>query len=127
MLAAIIPAVIDLVGRFIPDPTQKAKAVQELTAMLMEADRGQMAINLEEAKSQSLFVSGWRPFIGWACGAALVYSYLLVPLTMYVAMLAGRPIPRPPVLDANLWELMFGLFGMGALRTIEKLRDKAAR
>ena len=88
-------------------------------------DKGQSDVTLAEAQSASLFVAGWRPAIGWCCAAAVFYSYLLVPLGMYAGFLTGHPVPRPPVLDEHLWELMFILLGVGGLRTYEKLKGVA--
>ena len=60
--------------------------------------------------------------IGWACGLALVIQYLAGPLMVWGGDLVGHPLPAPPKLDDVLWELMFGMLGMGGLRTYEKLR-----
>lgn len=93
-----------------------------------ELDRlaGQLAINKLEAQSPSVFVAGWRPFIGWVCGAALAYQYLIRPIIIYVSALKGLdPTHIPPGLDNNLWELMFGMLGLGTLRTFEKVKGTA--
>lgn len=125
MLAALLPVLGPILSKVldkvIPDPEARAKAIGEIFGMVQQSDLAQLDVNKAEAANSNLFVSGWRPFIGWICGAALCYTYLLVPLTLYVGFIIGKPIPKPPVLDGNLWELMFGMLGMGALRTYEKI------
>jgi hypothetical protein len=70
-------------------------------------------------------VAGWRPAIGWCCATALFYQYLFVPLSAWLAGLIGFAIAAPPSLDGQLFELMLGMLGMGALRTVEKLKGVA--
>jgi len=86
--------------------------------------KGQLAqldVNKTEAANENVFVSGWRPAIGWVCAAALLYQYLLIPLAVWGTLWAGLHMPKPPMLDDHLWELMFGMLGMGGLRTVEKI------
>jgi hypothetical protein len=116
---------LKVINKWIPDPAAKAQAEKELRDSLIGWDQGQQKINEAEAGSDSLFVAGWRPAIGWSCAAAVLYSYLLVPLAMYVGFLVGKPLPKPPTLDEHLWELLFILLGVGGLRTFEKIRGVA--
>ena len=87
----------------------------------------QTDINKAEASNPSLFVSGWRPAIGWVCALALAYQYLIRPLSGTVAGIAGIVIPPLPGLDDNLWQLMMGMLGMGGLRTFEKVQGVASK
>jgi hypothetical protein len=121
-----IAAGLKVLDKFVPDPEARVKAEAELRSSLQQWDAGQAAVNKAEAENPNLFVSGWRPAIGWCCGLALFYSYLLVPLGMYVGFVSGKPLPKPPVLDGNLWELMFALLGLGGMRTYEKIKGVAA-
>lgn len=129
MLGVILPILGPLLDtilkRTIPDPEARQKAIAELYLGLQASDLAQMEVNKAEAGSGSLFVAGWRPFIGWVCGMALFYQFLLSPLAIWVGFMIGKPIPKPPVLDDHLWELMFGMLGMGALRSFEKLKGVA--
>lgn len=122
-----VAAGLKVLNKFVPDPEAKAKAEAELRADLMAQDRAQMEVNKAEAGSGSLFIGGWRPAIGWVCAAAVAYTYLLVPLGMWLAFVIGKPIAKPPVLDANLWELMFAMLGLGGLRTFEKIKGVASK
>lgn len=120
-----------LITRIFPDPAQAANAKLELLKLQQSGDLATMTaqtdINKEEAKSASLFVSGWRPAIGWVCALALFYQYLLKPLTMGILPAFNVNIPPLPGLDDNLWQLMMGMLGMGGLRTFEKVQGVASK
>jgi hypothetical protein len=81
---------------------------------------GQVEVNKLEAQQASIFVSGWRPFIGWVCGIALLYQYMISPLLPWVVNAFGGHVPPMPVLDRMLGELVIALLGLGFLRTAEK-------
>lgn len=118
---------LKIINKFIPDPEQRAKAETQLRDWLGSNDKGQMEVNKAEANSGSVFIGGWRPAIGWTCAFALAFQYVVTPVALWVGDLAGHPLPKPPVLDAVLWELMFGLLGMSGLRTYEKLKGVAKK
>lgn len=111
---------LKIVNKFVPDPQEKIKAEAELRTALQQWDQSQNDVNKAEASSQNLFVSGWRPFIGWVCGGALAYQYVVTPLIMWVVPMFGYQLPTPPKLDGSLWELMFGMLGMAGLRSWDK-------
>lgn len=85
----------------------------------------QMGVNKAEAESGNSWVAGWRPAIGWTCASALFFQFFLSPVGQWAGSLLGYPIPAPPTLDNMLWELMFGMLGIGVLRTVEKVRGVA--
>lgn len=122
-----VAAGLKVIDKFVPDPAAKAKAEAELRADLMAQDKAQLDVNRAEAETGSLFIGGWRPAIGWVCAAAVAYTYLLVPLGMWVSFMIGKPIAKPPALDGALWELMFAMLGLGGLRTFEKIKGVAAK
>jgi hypothetical protein len=97
------------------DPVKAAEIEAKLAELEQAAMQGQMAINLEEAKSDSIFVAGWRPFVGWICGTGIAIQYVILPL-LYAFNLA-----EPIALDfSELLTLLLGLLGMSTLRTIDK-------
>jgi len=110
----------------IPDPNARAKAAEEyqqtVLAIAAKAEADQRDINKTEAASNSLFVAGWRPGIGWVCALALAFQYLVRPLVSWAAGVWWPAMPALPGLDDSLWQLMFGMLGMGGLRTLEKTR-----
>lgn len=88
---------------------------------------GQMAVNKEEAKHKSIFVAGWRPFIGWVGGAALAYQFVLYPLLLWVWSIGksggwiALNIEAPPVLDTSaLLTVVMGMLGIGVMRSYDK-------
>lgn len=121
-LLALAPKLIDVLVPLIPDPSAREKAVQSLLVLLQEADVQQISINRQEASHGSLFVAGWRPAIGWICAAALGFEYLVSPLGQWLGFVLGTPIPKPPTLSEHLWELLMGMLGLGALRSLEKIK-----
>jgi hypothetical protein len=145
MIPAVIAAgasvLVDAVARgadrvlasHFPDPAQRQTVVVELLGDFQAADLKQMEVNAAEAASGSAYAAGWRPTIGYVCAAALAYQYLLAPLGLWGAswasVIAGHDwlatMPPPPRIDDHLWELMFGLLGLGALRSFEKVRGVA--
>ena len=125
-LLALLPTLTAVLDRVIPDPLAKAKAIQEIMDMAAKSEMGQLEVNKAEAASSSVFVAGWRPFIGWVCGAAMAYQYVLLPVGTFIASFFDPKIStillNAPRLDNNLWELLTAMLGMGALRSFDKLK-----
>ncbi len=119
-VTAGIDLVTSAINKIWPDKTEQEKA--ELAAAVSIV-QGQLTINQAEASSTSWFVAGWRPFIGWICGTSLAYTYLAYPLLTWAGVI-WFPQITPPVLgnDGMLYELLFGMLGLGALRTFEKVK-----
>lgn len=111
------------INKIWPDKSEQEKAELAGTLALLTA---QISTNQEEAKSSSVFVAGWRPFIGWVCGMALAYTYLGYPLLLWI-LSVWKPELTPPKLgnDGMLYELLFGMLGLGGLRTFEKYKGVA--
>ncbi len=131
-LLAAIPAIMPLISKLfdrIPDSNERARTEAEFQRALLDAAVQESAdnreINKTEAQHSSIFVSGWRPFIGWICGLALAFQYLIRPFWIWAGSIWYPDSPIPPGLDEALWELMLGMLGIGGLRTIEKLKGKA--
>jgi hypothetical protein len=136
MIAALIPLIGSILDKIIPDPQQAADAklkaielAQRGELAVLDADMklalGQLGVNQAEAGNSSIFVSGWRPYIGWVCGAALTYQFILRPLGLFAAAYFGHPVNDAPGLDDTLWQLLFGMLGLGGLRTFEKVKGVA--
>lgn len=125
----IIGAAADKLLGLIPDPNARAQAKEafdrEVLAIAAKADADQRDINKAEATHQSVFVSGWRPAIGWVCASALAFQYLARPLFVWATGIWWPHIPALPGLDESLWQLMFGILGIGGLRTFEKTKGVA--
>jgi hypothetical protein len=117
--------IVEKVLSYIPDPAQKLKAQQELMASLQSWDGQQVSIDVEEARSNSIFVAGWRPFIGWTCGVAFAYKFVAQPLLIFGLVASGSGIDwhTLPTLDAaEMTPVLFGMLGLGGMRTFEKIK-----
>lgn len=118
---ALTPA-INKVLSFIPDPQQKLEAQHQLMGDLMAWDSQQTQINAVEAANSNLFVSGWRPFIGWTCGVAYAYAFVLQPLMTFGFTAFGHPVTLPTLGLAELSPVLLGMLGLGGMRTFEKMK-----
>jgi len=125
MLSALIGPVTGLLDKFVEDKDQKNALAHEIATLAEkqahEAAMAQVATNQAEAKHRSIFVAGWRPFIGWTCGIALAYHFVLAPFILFGVSVAGVEIPPLPVFDMDsLMTVLLGMLGLGGLRTYEK-------
>lgn len=128
VLAPIIGKVLD----FIPDPQKKAEAQLKLQqeinkhsetilAALTEVDKAQASVNAEEAKSSNIFVSGWRPWIGWVCGAAFSWAFVLQPFVVFILAALGHKVEGLPALNlSEMMPVLLGMLGLAGMRTWEK-------
>jgi hypothetical protein len=119
----VVDKVVDKALSFIPDPEQRAKAVQAIHEMDLRADLAQLEVNKGEAGSPNLFVAGWRPFVGWVCGAAFAYKFIVQPFLCWALLivLPDYPVGRLPTLDwSEMSTILCGLLGLGYYRTREK-------
>jgi|TARA_R100000353_G_scaffold173865_1_gene140727 hypothetical protein len=125
LLTTLIEPATKLLDKVIEDKDQKAKLAHELATMAdklaHEQQLAQMAINKEEAASGSLFKGGWRPFVGWVCGVAFCYHFIIQPVIIFIVALTGIIIPDLPSFNMNtLLTVLGGMLGIGSLRTYEK-------
>ena len=133
----LLGGLFDLAGKvfdkIFPDPVQAAAAKLEMFKMqqagelkILEAETqlavGQLEVNKIEAGSDSLFKSGWRPAVGWVSVFGLAYQFIFMPFaTFFLAYYEVKA--TMPTLDLNtLMTLLFGLLGLGAYRTVEKVK-----
>ena len=135
MWQALIPAVVSVIDKVLPDPQQAAEAkmralelAQKGELAALDADvrmaLGQMEVNRAEAQTD-LFRGGWRPATGWCCVAGLAYQFLVQPLLPWVATLFGAVVPPlPPIDNETLMVLLTGMLGLGGLRTFERVKGK---
>lgn len=133
MLEGLTDVIKSVFNRIWPDPVQQASAnlelaklVQngELAQMAAEVDlmKGQIEVNKIEAASESFFKSGWRPNIGWICGGALGWNYILRPMLEAGCAMAGHPVTLPPADMTELFPLLLALLGVGTMRSYDKAK-----
>tara|TARA_B100000530_G_scaffold212297_1_gene136052 strand:+ start:88 stop:525 length:438 start_codon:yes stop_codon:yes gene_type:complete len=125
LLSSLIEPVSNLLDKAIPDQDLKRKLSHEIATMsekhAQELALAQIKVNAAEAASGSLFKGGWRPCIGWICGIAFGYHFVLQPVIIFVVALIGIEIPELPKFDMNtLLTVLAGMLGIGGLRTYEK-------
>lgn len=137
MWPALIPLVGTLLEKFIPDPQAAADAKLKMLEMVqkgelaaLDADMrlalGQLEVNKAEAAAPDIFTRSWRPFIGWVCGLGMAYQFIMRPILPWLAAVAGIDTPPMPPLELDtLMTLLFGVLGLGAYRTTEKIKGAA--
>lgn len=120
-----VAAGLKVIDKFIPDPAERVKAEQALRADLMAWDKAQTDVNAVEAQHANIWVSGWRPALGWTCALAFLLIYVVGPLVTWASTLAGNPVPLPSFNVEALMSLTLGMIGLGGLRTFEKVKGVA--
>ena len=124
MLDKLIGPVTGLLDKFIEDKDQKNALAHEIATMsqkyAQEIAKGQMAINQVEAAHKSLFVSGWRPAVGWVCVLGMFGNFITIPFSNFVLALLGIDIVIPLVPLETMMPVLMGMLGLGAMRTYEK-------
>jgi len=130
MWQALVAPVANLLDQFVEDKDQKARLAHEIATMAerhaQEQALAQIEVNKAEAASRNPFVAGWRPFVGWTCGVALAWHFVLAPFVIFVAAWSGIQLPALPEFDMdNLMTVLLGMLGLGGLRTWEKSKGLA--
>jgi hypothetical protein len=122
MLELLINPISTLLDKFIPDADEKAKLAHEIATMAQkqahESAIAQVKVNEKEAQHRSIFIAGWRPFIGWTCGIALFYHFIVQPVLMFF-----MDKPAPSFDMSTLSTILMGMLGLGGLRTFEKYKS----
>lgn len=119
MIAALIPTVVGLLDKFIPDSDERHKLAhkiaEESQKYAHESAMSQIDVNKEEAKG-NWFQSGWRPATGWICVVGLAMNFIVSPIGASL----GYDIPQ---IDADaLYPLLLGLLGLGSMRSFDKIK-----
>jgi hypothetical protein len=131
MIQTLIPQIAPILGnvldRFFPDKEKAAQAQRAIESALLEnaaqINLAQIEVNKVEAASRSVWVSGWRPFVGWVCGVALAWHFVGVPVALFFIAWYGAEVPELPAFDMNsLMTVLMGMLGLGGLRTFEKMK-----
>ena len=125
LLKGVLGPIVDGFLKFIPDKNKREEAKEQLESQMLLAMtglvQGQLAINQKEAEHGSIFVAGWRPAIGWICGGALGWNFVIQPIASWAAFLSGIDLDGMPTLDTGqLTTILLGMLGLGGLRTYEK-------
>ena len=119
-----------VVSRIWPDKTQvdnnKLERFKSELAMELAITQAQTSINSAEAVHPSVFVAGWRPFIGWCCGVSLLYVAIIEPIARFIALVVFNYDANFPIIDTNLTlQILLGMLGLSGMRSFEKSRAVA--
>lgn len=131
-----LPVIGKVLDRILPDPGAKAAAQLELMKLAQSGElaqlnadvtlaQGQMATNTAEAANPNVFVSGWRPFVGWVCAAGMASVFVAGPFFEWGSGLAGHATAWPKLDIMPLLTMLGGMLGLGTLRTVEKINGVA--
>ena len=127
LVSTLIGPVSNLLDKFVEDKDQKNDLAHQIATIAEkqahESTLAQIEVNKTEAQHRSIWVAGWRPFIGWGCGIALAYHFVFNPILVFALVAAGFPesVWDLPEFDmSNLMTVLLGMLGLGGLRTFEK-------
>lgn len=123
-IGAVADLASNLIGRFFPDKTEQERAQLAATLQIIQ---GQLDANKAEASNPTLFVSGWRPFIGWVCGLGCAWNWIGLPVAVFLSHYLGKPVDLRPADLSEMMPLLLGMLGLGGLRTYEKVAGVAAK
>jgi len=132
-MPAILLGLLPLLGKalenVIPDPNARQAWITDFFSKLQQSDLAQIEVNKVEAQNASIFVAGWRPFIGWVGGAAIAFQFVIKPMILsfggYFSEAFVTSVMNAPALDSNMWELITAMLGIGAMRSFEKIKGVA--
>ena len=126
LVATLVGPVRGLLDKFIEDKAQKAMLAHKIATMSEEHHqdlmKAQIEVNKVEASNSNLFVSGWRPFIGWTCGLGMFGNFITIPFANFVLALLEINIVIPLVPLETMMPVLMGMLGLGAMRSYEKTR-----
>ena len=130
-LASLVGPIVNKFVDRIPNGNERARAKEALEKELVDAANSvmlaQTEINAAEAQHKSIFVAGWRPFIGWVCGVGIAWSMVVQPVAQWAMIAWGDGTELPTIDTSYLMELVTAMLGMSGLRTFEKMRGVARR
>jgi len=126
LVATLVGPVTGLLDKFIEDKDQKAMLAHKIATMSEEHHqdlmKAQIEVNKVEASNSNLFVSGWRPFVGWTCGLGMFGNFITIPFANFVLALLEINIVIPLVPLETMMPVLMGMLGLGAMRSYEKTR-----
>lgn len=132
-IGGILSPVKDIIGEVVVDPNKRDQINLQLQQLGDQADQrlsaellAQINVNNTEAQNKSLFVAGWRPFVGWVGGSGVAWCFVLSPFAGFVASLFGWQGTMPHLDSGQLMTLVLAMLGIGGMRTYEKINGVAS-
>ena len=125
LINRLIGPVSAILDKVVADKDLKEQLSHDIATMAErhshDVIKAQIEVNKEEAKHSSLFVSGWRPAVGWTCTLALLSNFILIPMTNFILVLADSDIAIPLIDVSTMMPVLMGMLGLGTMRTVEKI------
>ena len=127
LIDRLISPISTLLDKVIPDKDLKEKLAHDIATMAERHShdiiKAQIEVNKTEAAHKSLFVSGWRPAVGWTCCLGLAGNFLIIPFSNFIMALAGSDIVIPLIDVSTMMPVLMGMLGLGTMRTVEKINN----
>jgi len=123
-VSGTISAVGDALDKLFTSDDEKLSLELAKQRLFLKADEIQAVVNQQEAAHRSVFIAGWRPFIGWVCGIGIFYVYIVYPFLLWLAAIYAPELTPPTLESDSLLELVMAMLGLSGLRTYEKLKNK---
>ena len=125
MIDKFFKPISDLIGKAIPDKTKRMELESSIKSQMIDLQKSQNEINLEQAKHPSIFVSGARPAILWVACLGLMWSFFLAPIMNWLVWTFSIDIVPPEIETEGLMTLTLSMLGLGGMRTFEKFKGVA--
>lgn len=122
MIKELIKPVSKILDKFVVDKDLKVKLEHEIKTEIQRANLAQIEVNKAEAQHRSVFVAGWRPFIGWTCAVAMAYHFVMQPIIVFSLSANGVDYSLPEFDMASLMTVVLGILGLGGMRSFEKYK-----
>lgn len=133
ILKDLTKPITDIVSEVVVDKDKKRELDVEIQRIIDQADArfheelmGQIEVNKIEAKHASIWVAGWRPFIGWIGGVGLAYNFVLAPFIEFIVRANGYVGELPTPNSNELMTLILAMLGVGAMRSYDKTKGTAS-
>ena len=122
IIKELINPVSKILDKFVVDKDLKVKLEHEIKTEIQRANLAQIEVNKVEAQHRSVFVAGWRPFIGWTCAVAMAYHFVMQPIIVFSLSANGVDYSLPEFDMASLMTVVLGILGLGGMRSFEKYK-----
>jgi hypothetical protein len=126
LISSLVGPVSDILDKVVTDKDLKEKLSHDIATMAErhahEVVKAQIEVNKTEAQHHSMFVAGWRPAIGWVCCLGMAGNFLIIPFVNMALELLETGVVVPMIELDLMMPVLMGMLGLGAMRTVEKVK-----